>query len=603
MIGAPIGTSIGGTHKVDTSAIAQINPTALSDVPADHDEIGFYPYVRAIAWFLSHESTKPPLTISVEGPWGSGKSSFLLQLQNELKKQSNTGAKNYYVRFNAWRSDKDEALWAAFALTFIRQLEQDIGVFNRTVANIRLLWNRFDWKKGRLQIFQFALLLLTFVVLTGYAILNPEIISNPTPVSVAIALPWLAAAYFGYNKGTAIFGNPLSYDLSKYVRDLKYEDKVAFIDRFQEDFAAIVRSYVGDGGRVFVFIDDLDRCEVPRAAELLQAINLLLSADQSNLFFVLGLDREMVAAGIAAKNEKILPYLSAAQTTTSPAKEDSYRIGIAYGYSFLDKLIQVPFRVPQPDEREIKNWVSKLTDAAKADDSSSVANRPMLNSIELRRGLDPDGFEEVVEFVAHAFKFNPRRLKQFINTLRLRILIALSTGVFVPAPQSTGNASRAEGITIQQLGLFTAVLMRWPKLAADLAQVPNLFAQIAASSVDEPANKLAAQWWQDAELRDVMDIDSTYSLSQVDLTPLLMIMPDGYSGSLGDQNVTQTRTRLVAVSGVLGGSASANTAGTEATGATGPTGPTGPTGDTGATGATGPAGPIVLTSSSSAANS
>ncbi len=102
---------------------------------------------------------------------------------------------------------------------------------------------------------------------------------------------------------------PLSYDLAKCVRNLKYEEKVAFIDRFQLDFSDIVKSYAGEKAKIFVFIDDLDRCEVPKAAELLQAINLLLSTDQGNLFFVLGLDREMVAAGIAAKNEKILPTL------------------------------------------------------------------------------------------------------------------------------------------------------------------------------------------------------------------------------------------------------------------------------------------------------
>jgi len=76
------GATLEGAH------LAQINSTALSDVPTAQDEIGFFPYVRAIAWFLTNANTKPPLTISIEGPWGSGKSSFMLQLENELRAQT-----------------------------------------------------------------------------------------------------------------------------------------------------------------------------------------------------------------------------------------------------------------------------------------------------------------------------------------------------------------------------------------------------------------------------------------------------------------------------------------------------------------------------------
>jgi len=140
---------------------------------------------------------------------------------------------------------------------------------------------------------------------------------------------------------------------------LKYEEKVAFIDRFQLDFSDIVKSYAGEKAKIFVFIDDLDRCEVPKAAELLQAINLLLSTDQGNLFFVLGLDREMVAAGIAAKNEKILPYL--AGRVHRADKTDFCQVGIDYGYTFMEKFIQVPFRVPRPAENEINGWITGLT--------------------------------------------------------------------------------------------------------------------------------------------------------------------------------------------------------------------------------------------------
>jgi hypothetical protein len=341
------------------SVLAQVNPAGLSDVPTARDGIGFRPYVRAIAWFLSNKKTRPPLTISIEGPWGSGKSSFMLQLEDELKAPNSEQRKQYYVKFNAWRSDKDEALWAAFALTFIKQLEPHIDWVTRVRANVGLLWRRFAWRRAWLPLTRLALFSAMFLGLTGYALFS-DLLRDRATKAVVILVPWLVAAAYGLEKSKKIFGNPLSYDLSKYVSDLKYEDKVAFIDRFHDDFSKIVKSYISENGRVFVFIDDLDRCEVPRAAELLQAINLLLSADQGNLFFVLGLDREMVAAGIAAKNEKILPYLAAGRAPSSKENPDHYRSGVEYGYSFMEKFVQVPFRVPRPDVREIAQWVPEL---------------------------------------------------------------------------------------------------------------------------------------------------------------------------------------------------------------------------------------------------
>ena len=48
------------------------------------------------------------------------------------------------------------------------------------------------------------------------------------------------------------------------------------IDKLHEDFERIVKCYA-HGKKLFVFIDDLDRCDVPKSAEMMQAVNLLLS--------------------------------------------------------------------------------------------------------------------------------------------------------------------------------------------------------------------------------------------------------------------------------------------------------------------------------------
>jgi hypothetical protein len=517
------------------AASVQINPTGLSDLPTGNDEIGFKPYVRAIAWFLSNEETKPPLTMSIEGPWGSGKSSFMLQLENELKFQNTGKPGHHYVRFNAWRSDKDEALWAAFALSFIKQLESRKGWQERVSINVRLALTRFDWGQAWPQILRIVLFGATLIALTAYARLHSE--AADLTKTVAFAVSWLVAAHFALDHAKKIFGNPLSYDLSKFMRDLRYSDKIAFIERFQDDFSDIVRAYAGENGRVFIFIDDLDRCEVPRAADLLQAINLLLSGEQGNLFFILGLDREMVAAGIAAKNEKILPYLAANRNPGSVDKLDAKAVGISYGYSFMEKFIQIPFRLPRPDEREIRKWVDSLTTEPSAQNEPPAAPAA---TFDVRKGYDPSEFEDVVESVARLFNFNPRRLKQFVNVFRLRLMIALVTGVVTPAQGEGGGPSPVNLLTIHIVGLLSAILMRWPQLTNDLMDRPTLIEELLD---DESQDDIVAKWRGEAELLELLKLDG--SIARVDLRPLLLVMPDAYSGVLGERGKSRERTRLI----------------------------------------------------------
>ena len=98
-------------------------------------------------------------------------------------------------------------------------------------------------------------------------------------------------------------------DLTQYLESPDYDKQVAFIEKFHDDFSKIVRAYAGKDEKVYVFIDDLDRCELGKSADLLQALNLMISNDP-NIIFILGMDREKVAAAITFRQKQILPYLA-----------------------------------------------------------------------------------------------------------------------------------------------------------------------------------------------------------------------------------------------------------------------------------------------------
>ena len=131
------GTTEAGPPRGSETVYAQA--AAVGDQAASRDSLGFKLYVEALARFLRAPATRAPFTLSIEGAWGSGKSSFMLQLKNEIKAKS-PGA--VAIDFNAWRYDKQEELWAAFALTVTRSLRRSAPLLWRGLGDVKLYASR-----------------------------------------------------------------------------------------------------------------------------------------------------------------------------------------------------------------------------------------------------------------------------------------------------------------------------------------------------------------------------------------------------------------------------------------------------------------------------
>jgi hypothetical protein len=309
---------------------ASVAPFTLSDQPTDRDKLGFKPYVQAIADFLMNDGTEPPLTLSVEGLWGSGKSSFMKQLQAEVKQK---GAN--VVWFNAWRYDKEDSMLAAFAVALTSDLSGGQSFVARLKAFTKLQKERFGWRSFAIDML--TKLLVVFVLLSMvYCLLRfghidfARVFDKDAilPLCLGLGLPGtFLLGIAALRKLQKITGNPLKLDLKKFTNNPRYEERIPTIDRLHQDFERIVQCYA-HGKKLFVFIDDLDRCEVPKSAEMMQALNLLLS-DSLKVIYVIGLDRQKVAAGLAAKFKDLIPYLSqgSAPTPGAPDKNDALEFG------------------------------------------------------------------------------------------------------------------------------------------------------------------------------------------------------------------------------------------------------------------------------------
>jgi KAP family P-loop domain len=593
-----------------------IETSSISDVPTLNDSLGFKPYVEAIARFLLNPSTKPPLTLSIEGEWGSGKSSFMLQLSQALdrgslwrrvasawKMNSNEQRsrlrrlwdvagerRQLRVQFNPWRHDKEESVWAAFALEFLRQVSRQRPPVRRWWGTGILFLRRYSWR-ARIEalraIATWLLLILLFVgipfelfvkkpqwahdVLTalaekpstsgepkataGHLLTGAQIDQEEKSPDLNLILGALlgiggsAAAYVAVAlsiciKAKDLVGNPLEIDLKKYLRSPDYEERVAFVERFHRDFKHVVNAYAGKQ-KVFVFIDDLDRCEVPKAADLMKAVNLLI-ADDPRLVFILGMDREKVAAGLAVKYEKLLPYVAADLPVETGLVDWKRRVGLEFGQSFLQKFIQLPFRVPEPNIDHYMPFLQTISapllgsvnsgdvPQARADSMDRPLNAPLATSPEQRRARrerelqltgDSQKVRDVAMMVARELDANPRRLKQFINLFRLQAYIVNELGFF------DENRPDAERITFEQLGKFVAISLKWPAVLADFAGQPDLFDELQRpSAAGTPKSAAAEQWSEDTKFMNFLRHgterqNKAYTLTNPALYQLLRISP------------------------------------------------------------------------------
>jgi hypothetical protein len=111
----------------------------VGDHPSSVDKLGFDEYVDALARFVTDPGTRPPLTVSVEGVWGSGKTSFMRQLERKLDDDGYP-----VVWFNPWRHEKADEVWAAFMLAFLEEIRTALSGRRRLRGYLHLLRSRFD---------------------------------------------------------------------------------------------------------------------------------------------------------------------------------------------------------------------------------------------------------------------------------------------------------------------------------------------------------------------------------------------------------------------------------------------------------------------------
>jgi gamma-glutamyl hercynylcysteine S-oxide synthase len=230
-------------EKTGGQTLSEAQPVRIiSDLPEKASvNFGFDAYARTLGELIASKHNKTPLVVGVYGPWGSGKTTLMEAVKQQLDGKTFADTDKFRpcktVWFQAWKYDKEEEILAGLIEEIFKTIKKDDSIIER---------------------------------LKGY--------TEDAAVRLKVA------------KGVGeLLKTFLGVDVSSFIADPAYRSKLGFYDTFQEFFTRLVWNYTrlrpqfdsseepdDTKGSLAVFIDDLDRCPQPRIVKVLETIKLFM---------------------------------------------------------------------------------------------------------------------------------------------------------------------------------------------------------------------------------------------------------------------------------------------------------------------------------------
>lgn len=362
---------------------------------------------------LLKDNRQRALTIGIHGDWGAGKSSVLKMIESGITEDKKVAC----LWFNGWAFQGfDDAKTVLIEATISELIRQRSGVGKVKELGSRLI-KRVDWlklaKKGSG---------LAFLLATGL----------PSPEQIESALGGLSS--IGKNLEN-LSDKEVQAKLSEAASYLKPEEERNVpeeIHQFREEFSELLEEAKID--QLVVLIDDLDRCLPSTAIDTLEAIRLFLFVPKTA--FVIGADEAMIEYAVR-QHFPDLPLASGPMT---------------YARNYLEKLVQVPFRIPALGIQETRTYVTLLlVEGLVGDDHKGFKlllekAKKSLNQPWIGTGLSHNEIlavepakkdelnttyllaQQIGPILAEGTKGNPRQIKRFLNAILIRKTIAKARG-------------------------------------------------------------------------------------------------------------------------------------------------------------------------------
>ncbi|MBB5465957.1 hypothetical protein HDG32_002064 [Paraburkholderia sp. CI2] len=482
---------------------------------------------------LLREKPDQPVTIGVHGDWGAGKSSVLEMIEAGFSGKDDV----LCLKFNGWRFQGFEDAKIALIEGIVTGLVEKRPAVTKAAGAVKDVFNRIDWLKVAKRAGGLALTAFTGI---------------PTPDQISAIVGTLEGMFADPGKLAT------KENLTSAIDGVKSMLKPAETKNVPEEVEAFRKAFdklLKDAGikQLIVLIDDLDRCLPDTAIETLEAIRLFVFTARTA--FVVAADEAMIEYAV----RKHFPDLP---ETTGPRD---------YARNYLEKLIQVPFRIPALGETETRIYVTLLLTGAEISDEDTdyakliAAARERLKRPWENAGLDAATVkaalgtkadkannalalsDQIGPILASGAKGNPRQIKRFLNTLLLRERTATARGfgadITLPVLAKLMLAERFIPRLFEQIAFVSAI---HPKgLCEDLEMLEKSLAGDGASAKSDgkavagdarkgpkameaatsaPENAVLAEWKSSDTVRDWARVQPL--LSGIDLRPYLFVTKD-----------------------------------------------------------------------------
>jgi hypothetical protein len=212
-----------------------------------------------------------PFVMSVEAPWGCGKTTFIRMWQSFLEQEGHT-----CLYFNAWKNDYVEDPLTAFIGQLDGLIKKDSARFSKNPKLMKL------WK--------------------GVKVAAGKIIRFSVPTLVGIASHGLINLNFhGFES------EKIADDLSKLLSEKaeksieEYEKQSEGLSSFQKQLSEFILEFSKSEKYInplIIFVDEIDRCKPPFAIALLERIKHLFNIE--GIMFVLAVDYQQIISSIRA---------------------------------------------------------------------------------------------------------------------------------------------------------------------------------------------------------------------------------------------------------------------------------------------------------------
>ncbi|MFZ6047393.1 Qat anti-phage system ATPase QatA [Pseudomonas sp. CR3202] len=376
----------------------------------------YYEAIASTVVKLIRETQQAPITIGVHGDWGAGKSSVLKMTQAAFQDDGDV----LCLWFNGWTFEGFEDAKTVIIENVIEDLRRARPASDKVADAARKVFKRLDWLKMARKAGGFAMNMAglpNFDQLKGFYDLAVSVVSDPAEHLDQKTLAGLTEKAGEFLKDAEADGDHVP----------------SHMHAFREEFKALLDA--ADIKQLVVIVDDLDRCLPNTAIATLEAIRLFLFVERTA--FVIGADEMMIEYAVREHFPDLPPSSGS----------------VSYARNYLEKLIQVPFRIPALGVAETRNYISLLLaeDALGADNPDFQAllasAREDMRRPWISRGLDRAAVETalkgkvtpaveqalllsgyVTEPLAKGTRGNPRQIKRFLNSMMLRHEIAEARG-------------------------------------------------------------------------------------------------------------------------------------------------------------------------------